>query len=170
MHRRELLLTAQMAKGMSLVSVRFLSPWAEGSARAQTAVEWDGEYKARGRPYLYKSGVVPSLKEGELVVVQAKDSVAVAKVEQVYDAFPDDIDFDPAMPLRFVVQRIDTTLANAMARDEKQALKRLAKAEMAHRVSELAKVTGLDLTTISLPALEGKATEEAEEAEEVIEN
>ena len=124
----------QAEKGYTFLSVRFMSPLAQVGGK----VEWQGEYEPRGRAYLYKcSPEFGDVMPGDLVVVPAKNSFAVAQVELVEFLPPSDHDF--TFNIRQVVSRIDRKKVDEMKRAEDDAMRRMARAEASQKLAELRK-------------------------------
>ena len=134
MNRNEMLALLQAEQGFTFVNVKFLSPIDVKNGK----IEWNGEYDARGKTYIYKCG--PEFSEclsGDLVVVPAKNSFAVARVECV-DFFPPS-DHDFTFNIRRVVSKIDRNEVDKMKRQEDDAMRRMARAEASQKLSELRK-------------------------------
>lgn len=101
--------------------------------------------------YTFKS-MDPLIKEGDFVAVKssidAKFGLTIAKVVEV-DA---QIDFDPSINYKWIVQRIDMDAYNAIVASEEETVKEIRKQEKNFKKEQLRKAlsdTGVDLSKIT---------------------
>lgn len=144
MDRNELLALVQAENGWTFPSVRFLSPIDTENGQ----IKWAGKYEARGREYHYKCNPEISLKSGDLVVVAAQNSIAIAEVQSV--GFAPNPEWDSSRPMRQVISKIDKDLIDEVNQSERDMLDKMARAEASAKLAEIRKTMDLSFVTAAI--------------------
>lgn len=98
--------------------------------------------------------VIPgmTLNVDDFVVAQSGNTVKIGKVVEL-DNFAD-IDLESGLHYKWIVQKIDLAAVKAIVEEEVSLSKQFAAAEAQEKMTRLANVAGLDLTSIQTPMLE----------------
>lgn len=146
---REAIALIQLHNGAKLYGVKFMA---------------EGFVKPDQKTYTYKDTQGLTLGFGDLVVVEARDSFAIAQVVQL-DVSPSETHVELAK-VRHIVQKIDQVAHNARLKIENEAAQKLAIAEIGDRLDKYRQQLGGHRFSEVVTLLGSPPAEEAE----VIEN
>lgn len=111
---------------------------------------------ANERPvFLTYKAIDLDLKEGDGVIVQFRDTLALGRVNMVYDEVPTSDEYDYTNALRHVVQKIDVARSAQLTALDKQMLQKITASEASDRFERLQRQLGavIDTMTLTLPEL-----------------
>lgn len=154
MNRNELLALVQAENGWTFPAVRFVSPLDASNG----SIDWVGRYEPRGKEYHYKCAPEIELKSGDLVVVAAQNSVAVAEVQSV--GFAPSPDWDTSRQMRRIIQKVDRSVIMEVEQSERDMLDKMARAEASAKLAEIRKT--MDLSFVENVVCIGETTEDGE--------
>lgn len=127
---QELITLLQVNSGMKFVKVVFLHDNRNGD-----------------NTYTYKNLVAPDLAVHDLVVVQTRDTFSLARV---IDNDVHYLDLNPSIAYRHVVSKVDLTVLDQVAQQERTLARRMAEAELKRRMADLMAGSGLTTTDLAL--------------------
>lgn len=171
MNRNELTTLLQLSRGVKIVAVRFITSFPlpgeddddkddfdymsrvakSGRSKVETYNGVRPDSKPRDRTYHYKTIGLGVLYEGDTVIVQVRDSAAVAQVDRVYDYIPPEMDVD--RKLRYVLGKVDMAFGRRLEREEQAILDKLQEAEVKSKLADFEKSSGFSISTIDTPML-----------------
>lgn len=152
MDRNEAVTLMQMQGGMRLVRVAFLN--ANEQDNTPTAARRRGDMPDMPAFHTYKCLTVADPRINDIVIVEARDTIALAKIVEVIASDP--YHAIAYGTLKHVVGRVETGHLDYIKAEEGRVKDKLAIAEITQRLAQVQEYYGQPLATLSTAALLGR--------------